>query len=88
MAFWKKKRQTENLINEGAPENLEDREIHEHIETAEDEDEIVVVISAAITMFSSEHGGNFKIRSIKRIGSNFPAWNFAGLYANLNSGLS
>lgn len=51
---------------------------------SEDEEEIAAVIAAAVAMFE-ENGTGLRVKSIRRVGSNAPAWNAAGRREYLGS---
>ena len=51
---------------------------------SEDEEEIAAVIAAAVVMFE-ENGTGLRVKSIRRVGSNAPAWNAAGRREYLGS---
>jgi sodium pump decarboxylase gamma subunit len=55
------------------------------IQSSEDEDEVVAVISAAVAMMSLAEGKNYRVKSVKAIKSTTqgrPAWSMAGLREN------
>lgn len=52
---------------------------------AQDDEEIVAVLTAAIAASLNTSTYNLKIKSFRRIGNNSPAWNKAGLSETINS---
>lgn len=50
----------------------------------EDEDEIAAVIAAAVAMMS-ESGNGLVVRSVRRVGSNTPAWSASGRQEYVNT---
>jgi len=55
------------------------------IDTKDDEDEIIAIITAAIACMAQSSGKQFAIKSYKRVGTKVPAWYLAGQNDVINS---
>jgi sodium pump decarboxylase gamma subunit len=53
--------------------------------TAESDDELVAVITAAIAMYPQQPQRTFVVRNIRKIEMNMPAWNRSGVLDQMNS---
>ncbi len=76
----------EEIKSNNIPVNVQPAAAESNIAKTDDK-ELIAVITAAIAASLNTSVSNLKIKSLKRIGNNSPAWNKAGVNEMINSRL-